>query len=601
MSDQWRPVGENSYRDQAGDARSRGGRGVRDEQYEIYEHRDYQQPGNFDWDDRAAGYTEPDYAEPDYDGHSAESGYADSGYADSGYADTGYRESKFARARYDERGYRVSGYGEFGDGSDYGDSEDGFRPRSAPTSRDVPSYANETHIISAVGDNPSRPQRSASPRGPQSAPPRMSEPVSAEPTADSSFDEPAPDRASPQAVGASSRGTRRQARRRRQAGNRRRSRGKWIGSFAAIMVLVVLGGLIFVGGKMFLGDEAPSADYAGPGGSPVIIEVEPGDTAEQIAQSMADQDVVASSNAFYRAALQNSAMSGVQPGFYQLTSRIPAAQAVSELVGPRARVGHVMISPGRQLHDSRDVQTDAVKKGIYTLISEASCLGAPDAQRCISYDELNVAGAGILADLGVPDWAAQEVANVPDRNRQLEGLIAAGSWDFDPTSDATAILRKLVTQSAAAYEETGIRTAGELVGMSPYEVLISASLVEREAKPDDYAKVARVIVNRLAIGQPLQFDSTVNYALDTTELATTDADRAQVTPWNTYAMAGMPATPISAPSIPALRASESPEPGDWTYFVTIDEAGTTLFANSYEEHLANTRHALESGILSSGR
>src|SRR5690606_15860885 len=127
------------------------------------------------------------------------------------------------------------------------------------------------------------------------------------------------------------------------------------------------------------------------------------------------------------------------------------------------------------------------------------------------------------------------------------------------------------------------------------------SLVEREALPQDMSKVARVIVNRLEIGQPLQFDSTVNYALDKTEVATTDADRAQTTPWNTYAMAGLPATPIAAPSIGALEAMEKPEPGDWLYFVTVDKEGTTMFTESYGEHLQNIELALESGILDSGR
>ncbi|SDI42839.1 UPF0755 protein [Rhodococcus triatomae] len=488
------------------------------------------------------GYSDPGYAEPAYQ-DSGYSGYSDSGYSDAGYADAGY-----ADAEYEDREYR-DGYGE---SADYADPPE-YADR--PPYTDRPRYDDETQVIRAI----------------------------------------------PAEVGVASHGSRAQARRRRQASDRRRRRGKWVGSLAAVMVLVVLGGLLFVGGKVFFGADDPPADYAGPGGEPVVVEVSPGDTAEQIARSMADKDVVASSNAFYRAALLDEGMNTVQPGFYSIPSRIPAAQAVSALVAPGARVGHMVISEGRQLHDSRDVQTEAVKKGIYTLIAEASCIGAEGAQQCIEYDELNTAGAGDLADLGVPDWAADAVANVPDRDRQLEGLIAAGSWDFDPTADPTAILRKLVTESAAAYEETGIRTAGGHVGMTPYEVLISASLVEREAKPDDFAKVARVIVNRLAIGQPLQFDSTVNYSLDTTELATTDADRAEVTPWNTYASPGLPATPIASPSIAALQAAEAPEQGDWTYFVTIDQAGTTLFSNSYDEHLSNTRHALQSGILDSGR
>ncbi|MEV0946570.1 endolytic transglycosylase MltG [Rhodococcus sp. NPDC049939] len=392
---------------------------------------------------------------------------------------------------------------------------------------------------------------------------------------------------------------RHQTGRRKKAKGRAR-RGKLVGTLAVAVVLIALGGLAFVGGRFVLGGSAPP-DYAGPAGPEVVVEVHPGDTAEQIGVALTERDVVASGAAFYNAALQNEAISSVQPGFYRLSTRIPAADAVSELIDPTSRVGHLIISEGRQLHDTTDVQTGATKKGIYTLISEASCLGVGGHQTCISYDDLNTAGAGDLNALGVPDWAKDAVANVPDRGRQLEGLIAAGSWNFDPTSSPTAILARLVGESSTRYEGTGILTDGAQVGLTPYELLISASLIERESLPADFSKVARVILNRLAVGQPLQFDSTVNYELDTTELATTDADRARVTPWNTYASPGLPATPIASPSIAALEAAEAPAPGDWIYFVTIDSQGTTLFTRSYQEHLANIDEAHRNGIFESGR
>ena len=86
------------------------------------------------------------------------------------------------------------------------------------------------------------------------------------------------------------------------------------------------------------------------------------------------------------------------------------------------------------------------------------------------------------------------------------------------------------------------------LNISPYEMLIVGSLVQKEAQPADFAKVARVIYNRLASDYDrLEFDSTVNYPLDRQEVATTDEDRAKETPWNTYAKTGLPATPICSP------------------------------------------------------
>ncbi|QCQ90919.1 endolytic transglycosylase MltG [Rhodococcus sp. SGAir0479] len=405
-------------------------------------------------------------------------------------------------------------------------------------------------------------------------------------------------RALPTAVGA--RPVSRGEARRLQAAARRKRRGRVIGVLAGAVLLGGMGAAAFAVYDKVTGRDI--ADYAGPGGPEVVVQVHPGDTADQIADAMAAKDVVKSSAAFYRAALHDDAMGSVQPGYYSVATRISGSDAVSALVSPEARVGALVVSEGRQLHDTKDVQTGAVKKGIYSLIAEASCVGRGDAEKCISYDDLNRAGAGAdLAALGVPDWARAQVANVPDRDRQLEGLIAAGSWDFDPTQSPVEILRHLVGSSADSYESTGLESAGGKVGLAPYQMLVVASLVEREALPTDFDKVARVVLNRLAVNQPLQFDSTVNYALDETEVATTDADRARVTPWNTYAMPGLPATPIASPSINALRAVEDPAPGDFLYFVTIDKKGTTLFTRSYEEHLANIELARRSGILDSGR
>ncbi|MGV0800365.1 endolytic transglycosylase MltG, partial [Mycolicibacterium elephantis] len=141
----------------------------------------------------------------------------------------------------------------------------------------------------------------------------------------------------------------------------------------------------------------------------------------------------------------------------------------------------------------------------------------------------------------------------------------------------------------------------QAMNLSPYQVLTVGSLVQREATPEDFAKVARVIYNRLAENRTLEFDSTVNYPLDRIEVATTDADRAQLTDWNTYVRPGLPATPICSPGQPALTAAEKPEPGDWLYFVTIDMQGTTLFTRDYEQHLANIQLAMGNGVLDSAR
>lgn len=171
----------------------------------------------------------------------------------------------------------------------------------------------------------------------------------------------------------------------------------------------------------------------------------------------------------------------------------------------------------------------------------------------------------------------------------------------NPELDAEEIITDLVTRSAKQYEDTGIVERARVLGLTPYELLTAASLVEREAPAGDFDKVARVILNRLEEPMRLEFDSTVNYGLTDVEVATTDEDRAQVTPWNTYAKDGLPETPIAAASIEAIEAMENPAEGNWLFFVTVDRDGTTVFNDTFEEHLADVNKALESGVLDTNR
>ncbi|MGL4305671.1 MAG: endolytic transglycosylase MltG [Mycobacteriaceae bacterium] len=366
----------------------------------------------------------------------------------------------------------------------------------------------------------------------------------------------------------------------------------------AVFGLIALLFLWFLDNRL----NAEAKDFSGPGVQDMVIEIRPQDTATAIGQTLVDQNVVASVEAFITAAQANSQMSSIQPGFYQLRTQISARDAVSGLLKPSNRVGNLIIAEGRQLDDVEDVKTGKVTKGIFSLISEASCVVIEDKRSCLDIAELRrAASEDALTELGVPVWAMPHVLRVNDGAKRLEGLILAGSWDFDPTKSASVILAKLVTESAAKLESSGILTAGTKVGLDPYQILIAASLVQREAQPADFAKVARVVYNRLAINQKLEFDSTVNYPLDRQEVATSDADRAAITEWNTYALQGLPATPICSPSAQAITAAENPIVADWLYFVTIDLKGTTLFTHSYEEHLKNIELAQRSGILDSGR
>jgi UPF0755 protein len=382
-------------------------------------------------------------------------------------------------------------------------------------------------------------------------------------------------------------------------GQRKRRMGR---GFVLAMLIVVVIGAVFLGSKVWHAMSGGDTDFSGDGVNDVVIQIHEGDSTTAIGKTLQERDVVATVAAFVGAAEGNAAISSIQPGFYKVRTEIPASNAVSRLADPQNRVGKLVIPEGRQLDDIQDVKTNAVTDGIFSLISQATCVNLDGDRHCLSVDDLKKsAGSAAPSALSVPDWAMNAVAALGNDHRRLEGLIAPGTWNIDPSAAPQDILATLIGASATQYAQGGLLDTAKAMNMSPYQILTVGSLVQRESKPDDFAKVARVIYNRLAENRTLEFDSTVNYPLDRIEVATTDADRGQHTLWNTYVRPGLPATPICSPGQPALAAAEQPAPGDWLYFVTIDLQGTTLFTRDYNQHLANIELAKHNGVLDSAR
>ena len=374
---------------------------------------------------------------------------------------------------------------------------------------------------------------------------------------------------------------------------KRRQRGMAV--LIASLVLII-GGLGYIGFRLLGGGS--TLDYEGQGnGVTQLVQVPEGSSMSELAPELAEKNVVKTPEAFSSAANSNPRASQIKPGFYRLQEEMSAKSAVEALLDEGNMVDLLDVQGGATLLDVNVVGGD-VRYGIYSLISQVSCKEGG----CVSAEELEKIAATVdPAELGAPEWALEEIRARGEDPKRIEGLIAPGQYVLDPNMDAKEILTDLITRSTKKYNDTNIVDRAQAIGLKPYELLTAASLVERESPAGEFDKVARVILNRLDEPMRLELDSTVNYGLEDVELATTDEDRHRETPWNTYAKDGLPDSPIASPSEEAIGAMENPAEGNWLFFVTVDDKGTTVFTDNYDEHLANVDDAVRSGILDSQR
>jgi UPF0755 protein len=394
--------------------------------------------------------------------------------------------------------------------------------------------------------------------------------------------------------------TRLSERRQREIAQRRRHRRRVRSSIIALLVLVLIAGGVVAGIAIWRHRAPTVTDYAGTGDTTVVIRIQNGDDLTTIAQTLAGAGVVATPGAFLAVAQDNSAVKGLQPGYYQVRQHSSAEAALAELTDKDSRIGRLRLVPGGRLADVKAVATDGATKVIPGYITQIvnACVPTNGEAHCFTADQLwEVARTEDPATLGVVSWAQEAVSKAPDPSKRLEGLILPGDYDIQPGSSALQALTAVVSGSAAQWNNTDVIVDAKSAGVTPYELTTVASLVQMEGLGDDMPKVARVIYNRLSIKKALQLDSTVSYAVGKASIATTAADRASTSPYNTYLNKGLPPTPISSPGPDALDAAANPSEGDWLYFVVIDKNGTTCFSVTDTEHEACVQKARDNGVF----
>ena len=174
------------------------------------------------------------------------------------------------------------------------------------------------------------------------------------------------------------------------------------------------------------------------------------------------------------------------------------------------------------------------------------------------------------------------------RKYVLEGYLSPNTYEFYVTATEEEIIRKLLSQTEAVFTVENQERADEL-NMTMDQVLTLASMIEKEAKESDFAKVSAVFHNRLKEGMKLESDVTIHYITGVRKMALSDKDMSVNSPYNTYQVKGLPLGPICNPSAAAIRAALYPDDSmineKYLFFCAKEpESGELYFSKTLDQH-----------------
>lgn len=191
-------------------------------------------------------------------------------------------------------------------------------------------------------------------------------------------------------------------------------------------------------------------------------------------------------------------------------------------------------------------------------------------------------------------FEGQALADIPTDSKQLirlEGYLFPDTYILPVNSTEQEIIQTMVSEFDQKLDQlpSGWKEQMAERKLTLHDVLTVASLIEREVVVGkERPIVASVIFNRLAIGQPLQIDATVQYLLPEQKSRLLYSDLKIDSPYNTYKVKGLPPGPIANPSLASIEAAIYPAKTNYYYYVTKkDGTSEHLFATTYAQHLNN--------------
>jgi len=340
-----------------------------------------------------------------------------------------------------------------------------------------------------------------------------------------------------------------------------RARGRAVRSLLILLVVfVILGG---AAGGVYLyaiGGSGPS--------EPVEVVVPKGATAADVGLLLEEAGVIRSSLAFRLMASLRGGGSDIEAGVYPMRTNMALNEAFLLL-----QEGPEDTTPTVTLTIPEGFRVEQVADRI------ASELGLTRRE---------FIGAATSGGFDLPPY-------LPDGTKTVEGFLFPETYQVRKSAEAEDVIAIQLEQFRRVADGLPWERA-ESLRVTPYEVVIIASMIEEEARvPEDRAKIAAVIYNRLAKGMNLEIDATVLYALGRHKERVLFEDLEIDSPYNTYRNPGLPPTPIASPGQASLAAALQPADADYLYYVVIDEDGRHAFTSSYEEFLRYKEQAQGDG------
>ena len=330
-------------------------------------------------------------------------------------------------------------------------------------------------------------------------------------------------------------------------------RRKLAGRALAVLVLVVAAAVIWFCVELF-------QPFHGSGHGRVTVTIPPHMGAHQVGDLLARDGVVSSGFFFYLRAKLDGDAGKLLAGTYHLELGMSYAAALKALMtpAPQAKVTNVTVIPG----ETR-VQIDSLLRS------------------------QGVAGSYLAATRRSP-VLPPTAYGAPASTPSLEGFLFPDTYQLRVPISIGVLVADQLAQFKQVFSHVNMSYARSH-GMTPYDVLIIASIVEKEASTArDRPLVASVIYNRLKQGTPLGMDSTTRYEFNDYTKPLTQSQLASPSPYNTRLHDGLPPTPIDSPGLASIEAAAHPPQTSYLYFVVkVCGNGEMVFSSSYNQFLAD--------------